>query len=129
MRRSLLIAPLVTMIVIGFAVDTHASDEPATVVVKMVDKSATEFVFEPANIEVKPGDVVQFVQTGVMPHNVAFREVPEGTNLGGAKEGPYVMQPNERYELVIDDRFAKGLHNFVCTPHEAMGMKGTLTVK
>jgi len=103
--------------------------EPETIIVKMVDKSPTEYVFEPAAITARPGDVIQFVQTGVMPHNVQFKEGPAGTTFGEIQMGPFLTQPNETYEVTIGDKFANGVHKFVCTPHEFMGMTGTLTVE
>jgi plastocyanin len=100
-----------------------------TIVVRMVDISATEFKFEPAEITVRPGDVVQFVQAGAMPHNVQFKDGPAGSDLSSLLMGPFLTQPGETYDVVIDERFTAGSHPFVCTPHELMGMKGTLTVE
>ncbi|MEW5917959.1 MAG: plastocyanin/azurin family copper-binding protein [Gemmatimonadota bacterium] len=114
----------------SFAIAQSASPEPKgqVVIIKMIDKSATEFVFEPANVVVRSGDVVRFVQTAAMPHNVEFREVPASASLAEAKTGPYLTTPNQTYDVTIDQRFTKGTYNFVCVPHEAMGMKGTITV-
>jgi plastocyanin len=109
--------------------ETEIADSADVVVVKMVDKSATEFVFEPADITVSPGQTVRFVQTGAMPHNVEFRDLPAGTNLGAAAMGPFLLAAGETYEVTIDDRFAPGTHKYVCTPHEIMGMVGTITVE
>jgi plastocyanin len=99
------------------------------VVVKMVDVSATEYRFEPAILTAGAGDTVRFIQSGAMPHNVDFKAVPAGTNLGAAKTGPFLTKAGETYDLVIDGRFAAGIHQFNCMPHEALGMKGTLTVE
>jgi len=107
--------------------DTNRGGE--VIVVKMVDVSTTEFKFEPAEITVQPGDTVRFVQAGAMPHNVDFRTTPEGTELGDGKMGPFLTTQDETYDVVIDGRFAQGEHGFVCTPHEYMGMTGTLTVE
>lgn len=102
---------------------------PVTVEVRMVDKSPTEFVFEPAEVTVRPGDVVRFVQTGVMPHNVEFRAVPEGVELAGdVQMGRYLTRKGETYDLVIDERFGAGKYDYVCTPHSALGMTGTISV-
>ena len=110
--------------------EAETSDRvPQVITVKMVDKSLTEYSFEPAVFTVQSGDIVKFVQTSTMPHNVDFRGVPEGTNLNGSRVGPYLTQPDEVYELVIDERFTAGDHEFVCTPHEFMGMKGVMTVE
>ena len=102
--------------------------EDAVVEVRMVEKSATQYVFEPASLEVERGTVVRFVQAGVVPHNVEFKDPPEKAELGEARMGPFLLQPGETYEITIDERFVEGEYPFVCTPHEAMGMTGTLTV-
>jgi len=96
--------------------------------VKMVDVSDTEFKFEPAELTVNPGDVVQFVATSATPHNVDFRSLPDGVDLGDQTVGPYTMEDGATYEINIDDRFTAGDYAYVCTPHEFFGMKAVLTV-
>jgi len=100
---------------------------------------ATGYKFEPANITVEEGDAVKFIMVSGGPHNVAFQNVTDATakaqldaNMPGQKmgelSGPFVMQPNEAYTI----SFAKvphGKYDFICTPHAAMNMKGTITVK
>lgn len=99
-----------------------------TVVVKMVEKSATSYAFEPAAVTVHPGDRIRFVQTGVVPHNVEFRSPPAGAQLDGRKMGPFLTTKGQTYEVVIDDAFVAGDYPYVCTPHEPMGMVGTIEV-
>jgi plastocyanin len=43
--------------------------------------------------------------------------------------GPYVTQKGQTYELRIDEHFPPGRYEFVCQPHQAFGMKGTLVVQ
>lgn len=105
-----------------------AESGPQMVVVKMVDKSSAQWRFEPAEVTVKPGDTVRFVLEDAVPHNVEFKKVPKGTKLGEARMGPFLMTKGETYDIVIDGRFAAGIHEYVCTPHEPMGMKGTIKV-
>lgn len=102
---------------------------PRVFQVEMVDISPTEFAFRPAEIRVRRGDVIRFVQTGVMPHNVEFREVPEGAGLEDAKMGPFLTRRDQAYDIVIDDRFVPGTYPFLCTPHVTLGMKGTIIVE
>ena len=61
--------------------------------------------FEPARIDARRGDVVRFVQTGSIPHNVQFvrNSAPAGVDIGDYWTGPYLTQPGEVYELPIDD--------------------------
>ena len=98
------------------------------IIVKTVEQSATSFRFEPANITVLPGDTVRFIQQSTMPHNVEFIKSPPGTKLGATKVGPYLVQPNQTYDVVIDARFQPGTYQFICTPHVSLGMKGTISV-
>ncbi len=101
---------------------------PDTIMVKMVDHGGGQWRFEPARVEAHPGDVIHFVQTDVVPHNVQFKKVPAGAKLGAAMMGPFLLRKGDTYDLAIDQRFVAGTYGFVCTPHEVMGMKGTLIV-
>jgi manganese oxidase len=98
--------------------------------VRMVEEGAT-MRFEPANLEVKRGDVVRFVQDGSMPHNVQFvrNTAPRGSDIGDYWMGQFLSKKGEVYEVTIDERFLDGTWEYVCTPHVSMGMKGTLTVE
>lgn len=102
--------------------------EPKVFAVRMVDKSPTEFVFEPSVITVSPGYIVRFVQSGIQPHNVEFREGPAPTIPGAPKMGPFLIARGATYDIVIGDDVATGTYEFVCTPHQALGMTGTLIV-
>jgi len=131
MRRARIAPSLLTLAFLPVVIAARAVQPPRApkvVVVKAIDVSPTEFKFEPAAITVLPGDTVRFTQTTATPHNVEFRAVPAGTNLGSAKMGPFLVAAGATYDVVIDARFATGVHNYVCTPHEMMGMKGTITV-
>ena len=128
MHRAVLV---VAALASAFALNADSTAPAAggkVVLVKMVDVSPTEYRFQPAEISVQPGDTLRFEQAGAMPHNVEFRDIPIGTDLGAARSSPYLTRSGERYDLVIDSRFATGVHNFVCTPHESLGMRGILTV-
>lgn len=113
----------------GVAAQTDTATEEDVVVVKMVDKSATEFAFEPATVTVSPGQTIRFVQEGVQPHNVEFRDPPPEASLDDVLMGPFLVQRGQTYEVIVDDRFIEGSYPYVCTPHEAMGMKGTIVVE
>lgn len=108
--------------------------------VKMVDVSLTEFAYEPASITVKPGDIVRWVNAGTLgqPHNVDFR-APMGLELSPDDSSgpgivgtisPFLMAIGDTWEITIDERFIVGeTQPYVCTPHEMMGMTGTITVE
>jgi len=101
---------------------------PRTVIVRAVDVSTTRYRFVPADVRVQLGDTVRWLQTATTPHNVEFKQIPSGANLGSQRVGPYLVAPGQTYQLVVDGRFAEGVYRYVCTPHAASGMVGTITV-
>jgi plastocyanin len=109
-----------------------------TVEVKMIG-DATGYKFDPANVTVKQGDAVKFIMVSGGPHNVTFQNVTDAAakaqldaNMPGQKmgelAGPMVMQPNEAY-VVSFAKVPAGKYDYICTPHAAMNMKGTITVQ
>jgi len=109
-----------------------------TVTIKMIgdDKG---YRFDPANVTIKPGDAVKFVMVSGGPHNVAFdpATVPADSKAQldanmdqklSELSSPNLMNPNEEY-LISFGGVKPGKYDFHCTPHLAMGMKGTITVQ
>jgi plastocyanin len=95
--------------------------------------------FEPATVTIKAGDAVRFTMTSGGPHNVAFdpATVPaDSKNQLDANmdqkiselSSPMLMNPNETYTISFGG-VKPGVYPFHCTPHLAMGMKGTITVQ
>jgi plastocyanin len=106
--------------------------------IKMIG-DASGYKFEPASLTIAKGDAVKFIMTSGGPHNVTFQNVTDAAaaaqldaNMPGAKIGPMaspmLMQPNESY-VVSFGNVPAGTYNFICTPHAAMNMKGTITVQ
>jgi plastocyanin len=95
--------------------------------------------FEPATVTIKSGDAVRFTMVSGGPHNVAF---DPGTVPADSKNqldanmdqkiselsSPMMMNPNETYTISFGG-VKPGVYPFHCTPHLAMGMKGTITVQ
>src|SRR5687767_2657845 len=116
---------------------TMAPITGTTHVVNMVG-DATGYRFEPANITVKAGDGIKFVNVSGGPHNVAFdaATIPADVkdqlfaNMPGSMDGssPMFVTPNEEWTLSLGNIKA-GKYPFHCTPHLAMNMKGEITVQ
>ena len=106
----------------------RAQAGPHLVLVKLVDKPNAQFAFEPAAIVAQRGDTVRFVQASTAPHNVHFLKTPKGAKLGDATTGPYIIGAGKTYDVAIDSRFVDGKYEFICDPHETVGMLGTLTI-
>jgi len=110
----------------------------ATVDVSMELVGST-YKYDPATITVKAGDVIRFHNKNGGPHNVAFDAAgtPSGSAaaidaaLGATKMGPLtgalLVEPNAIFTFSTAGLPA-GTYNFHCTPHQALGMKGVLTV-
>jgi plastocyanin len=116
------------LLLLGAVSRASAQAGPHLILVQMVDKPNAQFAFEPAAIVAQHGDTVRFVQASTAPHNVHFVKTPKGAKLGSESSGPYVIGQGKTYDLVIDARFTDGAYQFVCDPHESVGMRGTLTV-
>jgi plastocyanin len=131
-RMKILIAStLVAMLALSVGANgQNAARGPHTIVVKLVDKGgAIPYAFEPAIAVAQRGDTVRFIETAGVMHNVHFTKQARGANLGRAAAGPYLTTKGQTYDVVIDGRFAEGTYEYVCDPHAAIGMKGTLVVK
>lgn len=128
---SLLVALLATAPLFAHIARAQGSARAAghIVVVKMVDRGGSApYAFEPGKVFVQPGDTLRFLEDAGVVHNVRFKDHPSAARLGAAGTGPYLTTKGQTYDLVIDGRFAAGSYTFVCEPHEALGMRGMLTV-
>ena len=106
--------------------------------VKMIG-DGTKYSFEPADITINAGDGIRWTMVSGGPHNVAFDPAeinaaakPQlNANMTGTMSelsGPFLQNANETYEISFANVPA-GKYNYHCTPHLAMNMKGTITVK
>ncbi len=96
--------------------------------------------FEPKDITVKAGDGIKFTFVSGGPHNVAFNpaDIPADVkaqldaNMGPDKlaelSSKMTMAAGESVTISFANIKA-GTYPFNCTPHLAMGMKGTVTVQ
>lgn len=94
--------------------------------------------FVPAELTIKPGDAVRFINKEGGPHNVQFwaDSIPSGA--ASAISMDRQMSPLESEMLVEQDAavtvtFAAnaptGEYHFTCVPHGAMGMHGMIKVE
>jgi plastocyanin len=115
-----------------------AAPTGATIDVNM-ELVGSSYKYDPATITAKAGDLIKFHNKSGGPHNVAFDAagIPAGSAaavdaaLGPTKMAPLtgalVVEPNAVIEFPTAGLPA-GSYNFHCTPHQALGMKGVLTV-
>ena len=108
--------------------------------VEMVLNAQGEYRFVPADITVKAGDGIDFINVSGGPHNVAFDpakisddvETVLDANMPGAKigplSGPLLTEPNATYTVSFAN-VKPGKYEFNCTPHLSFGMIGNVTVQ
>jgi plastocyanin len=126
------------------AADTTAAMAPApapaagtTHQVNMV-LEGSEYKFVPASLTIKVGDVVRFTDVSGGPHNVQFYpdSIPAGAAAAidagmpdkmGSLMGPMV-ETGGSY-LITFAGVPVGNYGYFCLPHQAMGMKGMITVQ
>jgi plastocyanin len=98
-----------------------------------------KYKYDPAELTIKSGDVVQFHNKSGGPHNVSFwsDSIPSGA-ADALKAGmPDQMSPLQSNLLTEQDAVykvsfanaAKGDYKFYCLPHLALGMTGKITVQ
>ena len=88
--------------------------------VHMLNKGAAgTMVFEPAFVQVQPGDTVTFIPTD-KSHNVESIKdmLPEGVE-------PFKSPVNETFSFTFE---VPGVYGVKCTPHFAMGMAALILV-
>ena len=117
---------------------TAAAITGTTHEVKMIG-DATGYKFDPANITVKAGDGIKFTVVSGGPHNVAFdpATIPAAASAQldaniSEKMGQLssALKTNAGESVTVSfANVAPGSYPFHCTPHLALGMKGTITVQ
>lgn len=115
LAKAVLSAVIVAVAALG-ATAAQAGDHE----VRMLNKGERGvMVFEPAVLQIAPGDTVTFVPTD-MGHNVESIEgmLPEGAE-------PFVGKMNEKVVVTFEK---EGVYGFKCKPHYAMGMVGLIVV-
>ncbi len=119
------------------AATAPAASGGTTHVIQMVQAGANSYKFVPDTLTIKVGDQVDFKSVSGQMHDVAFfpDSIPPGADavLNAAitnQTAPLstAMIP-EGQDVVISFAGAPtGIYKFYCIPHQAMGMKGQITV-
>jgi plastocyanin len=92
-----------------------------TVTVKMGADNGM-LAFQPANVTVKAGDTVKWVNNKLPPHNIVF----EDKALSAKSHSQLMFSPGEAYEVTFDNA---GSYTYYCEPHRGAGMVGKITVQ
>ncbi|WP_435332588.1 plastocyanin/azurin family copper-binding protein [Haloarchaeobius sp. TZWWS8] len=84
-----------------------------------------EYLFAPAEITVSAGTTVTWDWKSLQ-HNVFVRSQPADAEWQGTGDQTKTYDPPHTYEFEFT---VPGTYEYVCTPHENLGMTGTVVVK
>ena len=125
--RNQLAAILVGAFLVSLAVPAGA--ETHEVEVRNLGSDGQRMVFEPALVEMAPGDTVRFVWRDPGHNAAAYhpdnRERPDLIPDGARIWDSGFKQPGDSFEITLE---TEGVHHYYCLPHEGMGMVGMIVV-
>jgi plastocyanin len=98
-----------------------------------------KYQYSPVDLTIKVGDTVRWINASGGPHNVSFYQdkVPAGAadvlnaampNRMGPLSGPLLTDSLAVYQVSFANA-PTGTYGYYCIPHEALGMKATLTIQ
>jgi plastocyanin len=91
------------------------------------------YAFDPAEIVIRPGDVVRFIMAGSQPESVVFDPVEATAEAGDfvrgntLHQGVLMTDAGQTYDVVFSDA-PPGRYPFRSLPHGEQGMQGVVTV-
>ena len=89
-------------------------------------------MFEPANLTVKAGDTVTWVNNKMAPHNVIFDDgqIPGDKGLADKiSHSQLTFAPGESYATTFTADMPAGDYGYYCAPHRGAGMVGKITLE
>ncbi len=137
-RWTLAVVPVLALTAVAFAPRADRTLPPATHSVRMIQQGQ-QYLFQPVNITIASGDIIEYRNVSGGPHNVQFTpaRIPAGAaealnrgmpNRMGPLAGPMITAPNAVYRVNFAGAPA-GTYEVICLPHQALGMKGVVTVR
>ncbi len=131
MRSSILAIATLVPLLASCGTSGPAYDEGVPAGVAAVVDMTSTFAFSPASVTVAAGDTVEWRNTAVMKHTVtadpklandpAHVSLPDGAETFNSGDVP----PGQIYRHTFD---VPGQYDYVCLPHEFLGMLGTVFV-
>jgi plastocyanin len=102
-----------------------------TYTIKMGSDSGN-LAFQPATLSVKHGDVVQWVNNKLPPHNMMIdgAKLPDVSAelISSLSHSQLMVKPGDSFQVTIPDALPAGEYAYFCAPHRGAGMAGKLVV-
>lgn len=95
------------------------------------------YKYEPADLTIKAGDGVRWTMVSGAPHNVSFQNIAADARVQLSANmpnqlsdltSPMLLNANEKYEVSFAG-VKSGKYEYVCQPHLATNMRGSVTVQ
>jgi plastocyanin len=103
-----------------------------TYTIKMGSDSGN-LAFEPSTLTVKHGDVVQWVNNKLPPHNMMIdgSKVPDLSTelISSLSHSQLMVKPGDSFQVTIPTELPTGEYSYFCAPHRGAGMAGKLVVE
>jgi plastocyanin len=115
------------------ALTTPAPGGGALHIVRLVGRG-DRYAFEPAEIQLRRGDVLRFVQTTHQPEAIAFDSAAapaDGAEIlaeRGLLRGPLLTEPGAFFDIPFAE-VPSGEYPFFSIPHRDFGMRGRVIVE
>lgn len=87
--------------------------------------------FQPAQLTIKRGDTVEWLNNKLPPHNVVFSSVPNGDKELASKlsRQALVYKVGDSFRITFGADLPPGTYTYYCTPHRGAGMQGKIIVQ
>lgn len=124
--RQLAVAVVAVLLVVGSFFFNAASAEAANVTVKM--GTAKGLAFEPAVVNIQPGDTVTWDVGALPPHNVQFDKTPGDAALAASLSHKTLEGAGKSFSVTFPADAPAGEYSYFCMPHRGAGMVGKIIV-
>ncbi len=133
------IAAAVTALCLAVASASSVSAQQLHEIHLVADPDRESYRFEPASVEARPGDLLQFRVMSGAPHSVVFEGAGMSeavhqawngalTRRAGDLTGPVLGRDGMTYRVIVP-RVPPGTYRYFCLPHRAYDERGQVVVR
>lgn len=104
-----------------------ASGEGAVHLVR-VEQEGARYRFAPAELTIRQGDILRFVQTGRQPETIVWDAAHGAIPSLEQAQSPLLVEPGDVWEVNFRE-VPPGRYHFHSLPHRSFGMEGAVIVR
>lgn len=99
-----------------------------TVHLVRVGQEGVRYRFAPAELTIRQGDILRFVQTGRQPETIVWDAAPGAVPGLEQAQSPVLVDPGDVWEVNFGE-VPPGRYGFYSLPHRSFGMEGAVIVR